>query len=175
MGGTPDQPNSGPSWRGQPVNPRIERRAASAPPPAPPGIGDEPPTYRGPGSGRAGPRWGAILAVIFGLIAGLMLLWILGLSADLEEEEATRINAEREAYAAITERNRAIKTADDAIARANQETMLRATAEAEQLGAEADARRESLLRATAEAELYKSRSDWPPLTHSAGRSRSNLA
>ena len=171
MGKTPDNPESGPSWRGRPVN---TGHSPTDPLQAPP---NAPPTNPLPGgnSGRSGPKWGAILAVIFGLIAGLMFLWILGLSADLEEEESTRITAEREAYAAITERNRAIKTADDAIARANQETMLRATAEAEQLGAEADARRESLLRATAEAELYKSRSDWPPLTHSAGRSRSNLA
>ena len=158
MGGTPDQPDSGPSWRGQPVNPRIERRAASAPPLAPPGIGDEPPTYRGPGSGRAGPRWGAILAVIFGLIAGLMFLWILGLSADLEEEEATRINAEREAATAATQRNEAIAAANTAIARANQEAALRATAEADAGAAELLAQQETRLRATAEAQERRAES-----------------
>ena len=155
MGGTPDQPDSGPSWRGQPVNPRIERRAASAPPPAPPGIGDEPPTYRGPGSGRAGPRWGAILAVIFGLIAGLMFLWILGLSADLEEEEATRINAEREAATAATQRNEAIAAANTAVDRANQEIDLRATAEADAGAAELLAQQETRMRATAEAQVRR--------------------
>ena len=174
MGGTPDQPNSGPSWRGRPVN---TGHSPTDPLQAPP---NAPPTNPLPGgnSGRSGPKWGAILAVIFGLIAGLMFLWILGLSADLEEEESTRINAEREAVTAAitrTQREQSKRRQTWRLPGRIRKPALRATAEAEQLGAEADARRESLLRATAEAELYKSRSDWPPLTHSAGRSRSNLA
>ena len=154
MGGTPDQPESRSSWRGRPVN---TGHSPTDPLQAPP---NAPPTNPLPSghSGGSGPKWGAILAVIFGLIAGLMFLWILGLSADLEEEEATRINAEREAATAATQRNEAIAAANTAIARANQEAALRATAEADAGAAELLAQQETRLRATAEAQERRAES-----------------
>ena len=154
MGGTPDNPESRSSWRGRPVN---TGHSPTDPLQAPP---NAPPTNPLPGgnSGGSGPKWGAILAVIFGLIAGLMFLWILGLSAELEEEESTRINAEREAATAATQRNEAIETANAAIGRANQEVALRATAEADAGAAEQLAQRETRLRATAEAQERRAES-----------------
>ena len=133
---TPDHPNPGPSWRERPVNPP----------------GAPSPTSQGPGGGGSGPRWGVILAVVFGLGAGLMLLLVFGLSSQLEQEESARLSAEQQAAQAAEQRNEAISTANDAIARANQETILRATAEAEQSESELLAQQETELRATAEAE-----------------------
>ena len=153
MGRVPGNPESGPSWRGRPVSLQRERQAGGSPPPAPPGSGDLPPTYRGPDSGGSGPRWGAIIAVVFGLIAGLVLLWGVGLSTELTEEEDARVAAEEEAVTAATQRNRAIQTANSAVERANQEITLRATAEARMGAAEQVAQQEARLRATAEAEM----------------------
>ena len=97
-------------------------------------------------------KWGAILAVVFGLIAGLLFLWALGLSSELTEEEDARVAAEKEAVAAATQRNQAIESANSAVERANQEIALRATAEARMGAAEQVAQQEARLRATAEAE-----------------------
>ena len=151
MGGTPDNPESRSSWRGRPVNTGY---SPTDPLQAPP---NAPPTNPLPSgnSGGSGPRWGAILAVIFGLIAGLMFLWILGLSAELEEEESTRITAEREAATAATQRNEAIEAANAAVDRANQEIDLRATAEADAGAAELLAQQETRMRATAEAQVRR--------------------
>ena len=132
-----DYPESRPTWRERSVNP----------PGAPPS------TSRGSSDGGgSGPRWGVILAVVFGIGAGLMLLLVFGLSSQLQQEESGRLSAEQEAAQAAQQRNEAIGAANDAIARANQETVLRATAEAEQSESELVAQQETALRATAVAD-----------------------
>ncbi len=138
--------------RGRPVNPGGQTQAPGMPPTAPSRLADEPPNYRDPHGGGSGPNWGAILSVVFGLIAGLILLWGLGLSTELTEEHDARVAAEAEAVTGATQRNQAIESANSAVERANQEIALRATAQANESAARELAEKETQLRATAEAE-----------------------
>ena len=163
---TPEQPDSGPSWRGRSVATRTEPEFPYPPRPAPPGVGDRPPPVsRGQGGGGSGPKWGVILSVIFALLAIGILVWGLGISEELAKEEDARIAAEREAAAATTQRNEAIETANAAVGQAKQEIELRATAQAERQqaikeanAAEERAEQEAYLRATAEAETRRAES-----------------
>lgn len=115
-------------------------------------MGERPPGYPHSGGNGSGPPWARIISVLLGLAVIGMLVLVVGLSSLLEEEESARISAEEEAAEATTQRDEAISGANDAIARANQETIARATAEAEQSEAEQQAQEETRLRATAEAE-----------------------
>ena len=138
MGQLPNYPNSGRSWRGRRV------RAPSAPPPVRGGDGP-PPGNREPEGGGWSWNWGSLIA---GIILGIFIAWRLLIDPVIQDQEA----AEAAREAAIIERDEAIRGTNDAIARANQETILRATAEAEQSEAEQVTQLETRLRATAESE-----------------------
>ncbi len=118
-------------------------------------MGERPPGYPHSGGNGSGPPWARIISVLLGLAVIGMLVLVVGLSSLLEEEESARISAEEEAAEATTQRDEAISGANDAIARANQETIARATAEAEQSEAEQQAQEETRLRATAESETRR--------------------
>ena len=110
-------------------------------------MGESPPGSRGSKGGGSGPNWKGILGRLLWIIP--IALFVLLVNSYRDEEEA-RISAERGAATAVAERDQAIQGTNNAIARANQETVLRATAEAELQAAQDDATDERRARIVAE-------------------------